>query len=103
MDVGEAESSRIYLLSPARCSGNRARILLRPQASFELAIQLRTPMGAPIGDVFAFLSGLYFRGKLSYAEHFSNRAARSKLSCVYVLTTSRGLLPPDTHVTIDEL
>src|SRR4051794_31651516 len=87
---------RIYLLSPANCSGERARILMRPQASFELAMQLRTPMGATIADVFSFLSGLYFRGKVAYARRFAPGAS-------YVITSSRGLMPIDTHVTIEDL
>ncbi len=69
---------------------------MRPQASFELAIQLRTPMGAAIADVFSFLSGLYFRGKVAYARRFAPQSS-------YVITSSRGLLPINTHVTIDDL
>src|SRR5256885_372548 len=94
---------RIFLLSPANCAGERARMVLRDQAQFELAMQLRTPKGAEIGDVFAFLSGLYFRGKLTYARAFGNPPPRSGLSGAYVITTNRGLLPADTHVTGDEL
>src|SRR3954468_10821984 len=86
---------RVFLLSPANCGGERARMLMRPQASFELAMQLRTPKGATIGDVFSFLSGLYFRGKLTYAQHFGASS--------YVITTSGGLMPADTYVTIDQL
>jgi hypothetical protein len=29
--------------------------------------------GAPIGEVFSFLSSLYFRGKLAYAQRFAAR------------------------------
>jgi hypothetical protein len=94
---------RIFLLSPANCAGERARMVLRDQAQFELAMQLRTPKGAPIGDVFAFLSGLYFRGKLAYARAFGDPPARTDLSGAYVITTNRGLLPADMHVTGEEL
>src|SRR2546423_9254973 len=94
---------RIFLLSPANCAGERARMVLRDQAQFELAMQLRTPMGAEIGQVFSFLSGLYFRGKLAYAHTFGAPPPRSGLSGAYVITTNRGLLPADTHVTGDEL
>ena len=55
----------VFLLSPARCDGKRARMLLNATASFPLAMRLREPESAAIGDVFAFLSGLYFRGKLA--------------------------------------
>ena len=42
--------------------------LLNPAAEFPLALQLRSVEGATIGEVFSFLSGLYFRGKLTYAR-----------------------------------
>ena len=38
-------------------------------------MQLRTPQGASIADVFTFLSGLYFRGKIAYARRFANPPA----------------------------
>ena len=81
-----------FLLSPARCDGRRAQQLLSPNASFPLAVELREPHGAPIGDVFAFVSGLYFRGKLTYAREFAPTTA------IRVITTNRGLLPPDEPV-----
>ena len=64
-------SHQLFLLSPANCGGKRARIVMSEKASFELALRLRSTEGAPIGDVFAFLSGLYFRGKLAYARAFA--------------------------------
>ena len=82
----------IFLLSPARCDGKRAKILLNPAATFPLAMRLREPEGAPIGEVFAFLSGLYFRGKLTYAGAFGPRSS-------YVITTDRGLVTPNTRIT----
>ena len=81
----------IFLLSPARCDGKRAKILLNPSATFPLAVRLREPEGAPIGEVFAFLSGLYFRGKLAYAGAFGPRSS-------YVITTDRGLVDPNSRV-----
>jgi len=45
---------------------------LSPRAEFALAVALRSPAGAPIGDVFSFVSGLYFRGKLTYALRFAS-------------------------------
>ena len=93
--------SRIFLLSPANTAGIRARMLFNPNATFELATQVRSPRGAPIGEVFSFLSGLYFRGKLAYAEAHA-RPARG-VPGVHVITSSRGLLSPDTPITIDVL
>lgn len=88
--------NRVFLLSPARCDGRRAKILLSEKASFELATRLRGD-GAPIGEVFAFLSGLYFRGKLTYAQAFGQR--HDCRSASFVITTDRGLVSPETIVT----
>ncbi len=93
-------ASRIFLLSPAKASGRRAQWLLRSQADFELArrVQIRD---ATLGEVFAFCSGLYFRGKLAYANRF---ARSSPGACsVYVITPSRGLMPADAIIGPDEL
>jgi hypothetical protein len=86
--------SKVFLLSPARCDGRRASALLNPAADFPLAQQLRRREGAPLGDVFAFLSGLYFRGKLAYARAFADGAQSS----IRIITTNRGLLHPDDRV-----
>lgn len=86
---------RVFLLSPARCDGQRARLLLNRRAQFDLAMRLRSD-GAPIGEVFSFLSGLYFRGKLAYARAFGSWPGGP--SPAYVITTDRGLVPPETIV-----
>src|SRR3954454_5838777 len=92
---------RIFLLSPANCGGERARMLMRPQASFELAMQLRTPKGAAIANVFSFLSGLYFRGKVAYARAFANVPNTFRTAePAYVITAGSGLMPIDTCVTV---
>src|SRR5450432_3183781 len=84
---------RIFLLSPASCGGERARLVFREQASFDIAERVRRPEGAPLGDVFSFLSGLYFRGKLTYARAFA--APPAGLPGVLVITTNRGLVLPE--------
>ena len=90
---------RIFLLSPAYAGGQRAKMLLRPEATFELA--RRVQIGdATLGEVFAFCSGLYFRGKLAYARHFSRSA---RLPKPLVITPGHGLLPWDTRVGLAEL
>jgi hypothetical protein len=78
----------VFLLSPAYCGGRRARMLLRPGATLGLAGQLREGT-LSLGDAFAFMSGLYFRGKLAYATAFDPVALRT-----YVITPTRGLLSP---------
>ena len=88
--------NKVFLLSPARCDGRRAEVLLNPNARFALAERLRSRQGAPLGQVFSFLSGLYFRGKLAYAEMFGERD-RSE-DHTFVITTDRGLMMPADHV-----
>jgi hypothetical protein len=92
---------KIFLLSPAFAGGKRGRMVMRDAASFELARQLRTPEGAPLGDVFAFLSGLYFRGKMAYVRRFS--APPPGLPGALVITPTRGLVPPDSRITVEHL
>ena len=74
-----ATGKRIFLLSPANLGGIRARRVMSDAAQFALAQQLRTSDGAMLGDVFSFVSGLYFRGKLAYARRFA-KPARSERS-----------------------
>jgi hypothetical protein len=92
---------RIFLLSPASTAGRRAALLLRPEAAFDLALRLRAAGGAPLGEVFSFLSGLYFRGKLAYARAFARPPAGA--GAIHVITSCRGLLPPERHVTHADL
>ena len=57
--------SRFFLLSPAHCGGERARLLFDPRARFDLARRLHAGPEPTLGEIFSFLSGLYFRGKLA--------------------------------------
>src|SRR5438132_1713963 len=66
--------SRIFLLSPAYAGGQRARMIMSERAQFELARRLRSENRPTLGEVFTFLSGLYFRGKLAYANVFARPA-----------------------------
>jgi hypothetical protein len=99
--AGDAHPCRIFLLSPANTAGIRARMLFNLGATFDVAQRVRKAPGAPIGDVFSFLSGLYFRGKLAYANAFA-RPPR-KAGGVHIITSSRGLVAPDTLVTLEDL
>jgi hypothetical protein len=92
---------RIFLLSPASSGGERAALLFNPRTEFELARRLRTRGGAELGEVFSFLSGLYFRGKLTYAREFARPPAGAP--GVLVITSGKGLQPPETRVTLREL
>jgi hypothetical protein len=98
---------RLFLLSPANAGGVRAQQLLSPRAGFDLARRVQSSYGAPMGEVFAFVSGLYFRGKLTYARRFADlgdHPARAELGGgVLVITPGAGLRSADTHVNADAL
>jgi len=96
-----APPSRVFFLSPASSAGERARLVFNPDARFPVAEALRTPGGAPLGEVFTFLSGLYFRGKLSYARAFARPPAG--VPGAVVITPSEGLVSPDAAVDLDRL
>ena len=91
--------TRTFLLSPAFSGGRRAQMLLNERAQFDLARRLHAGKSVSLGEVFTFLSGLYFRGKLAYANAF----ARPDLSRVLVITPTRGLIAAATPVTLRDL
>jgi len=97
--ANDAQMTRTFLLSPAYAGGRRAQMLLGDHAEFSLAQRLRDGDLVSLGEVFTFLSGLYFRGKLAYANAF----ARPDLSRVLVITPTRGLVPASTSVTLSDL
>jgi hypothetical protein len=68
-------------------------MLLNPASDMALARDLREGR-LTLGAAFAFVSGLYFRGKLAYARAFSSPHAPA-----FVITPTRGLMSPDTLVT----
>ena len=69
---------------------------------FPVARALHSTAGAPIGEIYSFLSGLYFRGKLAYAAAFA-RPPRGLNSGVFVITPNRGLLTPSVRITLNDL
>ena len=83
----------VFLLSPAYCGGRRAGYLLREGSTMVLAAKLQQG-SLTLGEAFTFMSGLYFRGKMAYAQTFAAGAAST-----LVITPTRGLLPPDTVVS----
>jgi hypothetical protein len=91
---------RIFLLSPVNAAGVRAKMIASDRAKFQLAVQLRE-QGLPLGDVFSFISGLYFRGKMAYANAFGG--ASSITPSAYVIMAGRGLIPPHTIVRQEDL
>ena len=95
------QQRRIFLLSPASCGGKRAALLFNPRAEFTVAERVRSDDGAPLGEVFSFLSGLYFRGKLNYARAFENPPSHA--AGVHIITPTDGLCSPGLMVTLGDL
>lgn len=75
-------------------------LVLSPRAGFPLARAVQAG-GAPLGEVFRFASGLYFRGKLAYAEAFA--APPRGLPAALVIAPGAGLVPPETTVRAADL
>lgn len=97
----EAKSRRrIFLLSPANLAGIRAGYVLSAAGQSDVARRLRGD-GVTLGELFTFVSGLYFRGKLAYARAFS--APPLGMDGCFVITASAGLVSPDAVVTIDRI
>jgi len=90
-------SQTIFLLSPANVSGLRARQLMSPRASFEAARLYQSPEGVPIALAFAFMSALYFRGKIAYALRFA------PIEDIFVIAPGFGLVPPDWRITAERM
>jgi hypothetical protein len=89
------------VISPATAHGPRARQLRRPDSNSTLARQLREE-GVPLGDVFSFLSGLYFRGKLEYARAFAC-VPTDEAEGVYIITMTDGLVSPNARISVQDL
>jgi hypothetical protein len=96
-----AHRDTIFLLSPARTASARGQRLIDGSGASPLARQLQIGEGAPLCDVFASLSSLYFRGKLAYARAFARppRALRG----VFIITPGAGIVHEATRVTAAHL
>ncbi len=92
---------RVFLLSPANCSGKRAGYLLSGTSSAPVAAKLRSSDGAPIGEVFTFMSALYFRGKLAYATAFAQPP--EGWDGVQVIVPGKGLRPAAERIDLGGL
>lgn len=93
-------AQRVFLLSPANSAGERMALVLSERARFPLARAVQSD-GAPLGEVFRFASGLYFRGKLAYAEAFA-RPPRG-LPGALVIAPGAGLVAASRVVRSAEL
>lgn len=78
----------MFLISPARCHSDRARQLLTSKRS---ALGARIwEHSAPLGEIFTWLSSLYFRGKLTYARRFG---------APLIMAPGLGLRAPETEIS----
>lgn len=93
--------SRLFLISPASSVGERARQLFAESARFDLALRLRSEAGASLGEIFSFLSSLYFRGKLAYANAFADPVPG--VPGVLVITSREGLRSPEERFGLERL
>jgi hypothetical protein len=75
-------------------------MLLNERATFDVARNVRSGE-ATLGEVFSFLSGLYFRGKLAYVRRFSQ--SLGEVPGALVITAGHGLLPLDTKISVGML
>ncbi len=91
---------QIFLLSPANASSLRASFILGDSGQSELAQRLRV-QPVSLGEVFTFISGLYFRGKLAYARAYADPPPG--IPGIVVITASGGLVSPDRLLTLEEL
>lgn len=95
--------TRLFLLSPATLNGLRAKQLTSPRAKFALAQQYQTESGVPIADAFAFMSALYFRGKIAYARRFAVPSPVIGGDGIFIITSGYGLVPPDWRITEERM
>jgi hypothetical protein len=91
----------VFLLSPANLAGARAGWVLRAGSELPLAADLRSAGGAPLGDVFSFVSSLYFRGKAAYATAFARPP--EGVGGGLVISPAEGLRRLDERVTAERL
>jgi hypothetical protein len=93
-------SYRIFLLSPASLGGVRGRALLEGRSSAPFMEALRGE-GVSLAEVYAFISSLYFRGKIAYALRFARPPVG--VEGAWVITPTRGLVRADARVTLADL
>ncbi len=91
----------IFLLSPANLNGKRGKMVMNTAADFALARELRSTAGARLGDVFSFVSGLYFRGRQAYAQAFG--AASDGEAGAFVISPGSGLRALNERVTLERV
>ena len=66
---------------------------MSPRAGFDAAVRYRSAEGVMIAEAFAFMSALYFRGKIAYSLHFGGAEN------THVIAPGFGLVPPTWSIT----
>jgi hypothetical protein len=95
--------TKLFLLSPATLNGLRAKQLMSVRAKFALAQRYQTEAGVEIADAFAFMSALYFRGKIAYARQFAVPSPIIGGDGIFIITSGYGLVPPDWRITEERM
>ena len=87
----------VFLLSPASLNGIRAKQMMSPRGNSEAARLYRSEEGVPVAVAFAFMSALYFRGKIAYALHFAD------IANILVIAPGFGLVRADWRITEERM
>ena len=93
----------LFLLSPASLNGLRAAQMMSPRAMFDVAVRYRSEDGVAVGDAFAFMSALYFRGKIAYARAFAVPSQGIGGDGIFVITSGYGLVAPDWRLNEERM
>ncbi|MGD2070933.1 MAG: hypothetical protein PVI57_19845 [Gemmatimonadota bacterium] len=91
----------LFLLSPANLTGVRGGRILGGTSGAPFMETLRAGGRVPLGDVYASVSSLYFRGKRAYADAFARPGPDGVGNLV--ITPDAGLLPVDEPVDLETL
>jgi hypothetical protein len=91
----------VFLLSPATLRGVRGRRILEGTCSAGFMETLHAGGRVPLGEVYTFISSLYFRGKWAYAAAFGRPGTLDTAS--WVVTPDLGLLPAEHPVDMETL
>jgi hypothetical protein len=94
---------KVFLLSPALINGARAKQLMSPRAQFTAAQSYRSEAGVPIAEAFSFMSCLYFRGKIAYAQKFAAPPTGWVGTGIYVICPGFGLVSPDWNLNAERM
>lgn len=59
--------------------------------------------GVRIDQAMAFMSALYFRGKIAYAERFAQPGPAMEGPGIFIITPGYGLVPPDWRIDAERI